>query len=145
MTKDFLPFRKTLEQMNAIDIVDGQIFFLTDTQEIYIDVANSEGTVERKLISNYFSGVEPTELKTGTLTLANWDNSTKTQNISIEGLTAESVLIIGLNVSDNVEVASQEQQEWTKIVKAETSANSITFSCLEELPLIDLNFIAKEI
>ena len=143
--KDFLPFRKTLEEMNAIDIIDGQIFFITDTQEIYIDIPNAEGTVERTLISNYFSGVEPTELKTGTLTISNWDNSAKTQTISIEGLTEESILVIGLKVSDNAETAIQEQQEWNKIIKAETAANSITFSCQEELPLIDLNFIAKEI
>ena len=143
--KDFLPFRKTLEEMNAIDIIDGQIFFITDTQEIYIDIPNAEGTVERTLISNYFSGVEPTELKTGTLTISNWDNSAKTQTISIEGLTEESILVIGLKVSDNAETAIQEQQEWNKIIKAETAADSITFSCQEELPLIDLNFIAKEI
>ena len=143
--KDFLPFRKTLEEMNNIDIIDGQIFFITDTQEIYIDITNAEGIVERTLISNYFSGVEPTELKTGTLTISNWNNSTKEQTISIEGLTEESVLIIGLKVSDNAETAIQERQEWNKIIKAETAANSITFFCQEELPLIDLNFIAKEI
>ena len=142
--KDFLPFRKTLKEMNNIDIIDRQIFFITDTQEIYIDIDNAEGAIERTLISNYFSGAESTELKMGTLTISNWNNSTKEQTISIEGLTEESILIIGLKVSDNAEIAIQEQQEWNKIIKAEIAAdNIITFRCNKTKPTIKLNFKVK--
>jgi hypothetical protein len=72
---------------------------------------------------------------TGTLEAASW--SSETQTVTVQGVKADSIGVIGLL---NTATTSQYEAAQDAGIKVTTvAANAITFTC-EETPLIDIPF-----
>lgn len=80
-----------------------------------------------------------------TLAAANWVGASApyTQTVTVQGMTSSIVPIIGLVPSATVSTGLEEQTQWGYVTKAESGANSITFSCYETKPTVDLMISIK--
>ena len=83
--------------------------------------------------------------RTITLSASNWQGDTApyTQTVSILGVTSDIVPIIAPSYSDTIGTALEQRSEWSKITKAVSDTNSITFKCYEDKPAVNLTAIVK--
>ena len=82
--------------------------------------------------------------RTGTLLSTGWTGSGPyTQTVSVSGVTAADKPIIDVVLSSGTETAIAELEAWGMVSKIETGAGSITATCLEEQPEVDLNLQIK--
>lgn len=58
--------------------------------------------------------------------------------LGITGLTANDKPFIGVALSADTQLAISQLASWGMVSKAQTSANSITFTCLESKPTVDI-------
>ena len=61
-----------------------------------------------------------------------------TQIITFSGITASDTPIVDVVLSSTAATAISQQDEWGCISKITTAANSITVTCLEEKPTINI-------
>lgn len=82
---------------------------------------------------------------TATLAAASWagNSAPYTQTVSVEGIRATDRPIIDVSVSSTVATGIDEITQFGYISKAETGAGTITFSCYENKPNIDLTINIK--
>lgn len=133
--------------MDTIPLATGQVFYLTDTKQIFIDTYY-EGKIQRIEIAN-----APSKIRTitGTFSKYNWKNiypysQTVTIDESMANITKDTCLAVDLQVSSTAELGITELTEWEKISRIETTKGKITAYCYTDTyPGVDLNFIAKEI
>lgn len=144
----FFARKCTKAHMDEIELKNGQIFFLLDTKDIYIDTEYND-EVQRMLVSS-----APSYDKTikGVLDVTGWSQShpfTYTYKIHDEDkhITSDSVLSVDLDVNSAYTQGLIELENWEKISKIETIGdNWIYFYCYgNSRPVINLPFIAKEI
>ena len=85
--------------------------------------------------------------RSATLLAASWagDSAPYTQTVSVLGMTASVVPVIGLSVSSTVETGIEEQKQWSYVTKAVSGADSITFSCYKTKPTVDLTINIKAV
>lgn len=78
--------------------------------------------------------------RTITLLANNWTgvSAPYTQTVTVTGMTANTVPIIGLVPSDTIADAIEEVKQWGHINEAESDVNSIMFVCYNTKPTIDL-------
>lgn len=83
--------------------------------------------------------------RSATLLAEDWvgESAPYTQEISVLGITEDVVPLIGLVVSNDVETGTEEKKEWGYITNATSGINTITFSCYQDKPTIDLNISIK--
>ena len=76
---------------------------------------------------------------TATLTAAGWSASAPyTQTVSVSGITASDTPIADVVLSSTAATAISQQDAWGYVSKITTAANSITVTCLEEKPTINI-------
>lgn len=76
---------------------------------------------------------------TATLTAAGWSASAPyTQTVSVSGITASDTPIADVVLSSTAATAISQQDAWGCVSKITTAANSITATCLEEKPTINI-------
>lgn len=66
-----------------------------------------------------------------------------TQTITVNGLTSSLNPVIDVVISSTVQTGLEEQKQWGYITKATTGTNSLTLSCYENKPTIDLNIMIE--
>lgn len=83
--------------------------------------------------------------RTATLAAVDWqgDIAPYTQTVSVSGITSSIIPFIAPCYSDTIETALEQRVEWSKITKAISDTNSITFKCYEDKPTVDLTVIIK--
>jgi len=82
---------------------------------------------------------------TGTLSADSWVGNAApyTQTVTMTGIDETSRPYLYPILSDDVDVGLAEQKAWGCITKAVTSANTITFSCYETKPTVNITFEAE--
>lgn len=74
-----------------------------------------------------------------TLSSSGWSSSVPyTQTVSIQGILATDVPVVDVVLSSTTSTAKSQLEAWSCVSKIETAAGSITATCLEELPTIDI-------
>lgn len=74
-----------------------------------------------------------------TLSSSGWSSSVPyTQTVSIQGILATDVPVVDVVLSSTTSTAKSQLEAWSCVSKIETAAGSITATCLEELPAIDI-------
>ena len=82
---------------------------------------------------------------TVTLLAASWTGASApyTQTVNVSGILATDKPILDVIISSTVATGVDEVDAWACITKADTAAGTITFSCYEDKPTIDLNVSVK--
>lgn len=82
---------------------------------------------------------------TCTLTVAGWIGSTApyTQTVNVTGIKAKDKPILDISVSSVVATGILEVKNFAYISKAETGNGTITFSCYEHKPTVDMTINIK--
>ena len=84
--------------------------------------------------------------RTGTLLSTGWTGSGPyTQTVSVAGITENDRPIIDIVLSATPATALAEVEAWGLVSKIETGTGSITATCLEEAPGVDINLQMKVI
>ena len=99
------------------------------------------GDVDTGIIAEGVTTISTTSVTyTGILSADGWvgDTAPYTQDIVINGITADSSPILDLVVSDDITTSDEEISQWAYITKA-----IITFRCNNTKPTIELNFKVK--
>ena len=74
-----------------------------------------------------------------TLSSSGWSLSVPyTQTVSIQGILATDVPVVDVVLSSTTSTAKSQLEAWSCVSKIETAAGSITATCFEELPAIDI-------
>ena len=74
-----------------------------------------------------------------TLSSSGWSSSVPyTQTVSIQGILATDVPVVDVVLSSTTSTAKSQLEAWSCVSKIETAAGSITATCFEELPAIDI-------
>ena len=74
-----------------------------------------------------------------TLSSSGWSSSVPyTQTVSIQGILATDVPVVDVVLSSTTSTAKSQLEAWSCVSKIETAAGSITATCLEEKPTIDI-------
>lgn len=83
--------------------------------------------------------------RTVTLTVVGWTGASVpyTQTVTVSGMTSSIVPIIAPSYSDTVATALEQQAEWSKITKAVSGTDTVTFKCYEDKPTVELTAIIK--
>lgn len=66
-----------------------------------------------------------------------------TQTVAAAGVTADNAPVLDVSVSDTTAAGIEQIKQWGYISKASTAADSITFSCYETKPTVDLTVNVK--
>ena len=83
--------------------------------------------------------IPTTALYTGTLLSSGWTSSAPyTQTLSIQGILATDVPVVDVVLSSTTSTAISQTEAWSCVSKIETAADSITATCLEEKPTINI-------
>ena len=89
-------------------------------------------------------GAATSKIYTTTLTSAGWsDTAPYTQTISIEGIKADDSPVVDIVLSADTTTAASELEAWGYISKIDTADGSITATCFEDKPTVDLNIQIK--
>lgn len=122
----------------------------SDIYKEYIYVNNSWELIgiQKADLSNYYNKTEvdnlldnkaTTALYTGTLTSSGWTSAAPyTQTLSISGILSTDVPVVDVVLSSTSSTAISQTEAWSCVSKIETAAGSITATCLEEKPAIDI-------
>lgn len=83
--------------------------------------------------------------RTVTLTVAGWTGNSApyVQTVTVSGITASVVPFVAPSYSDTVVTGLEQQAEWSKVTKAVSGADSITFKCYKEKPTVELTALVK--
>ena len=129
--------KRQLSRMEA-----GQFIVATDVGKIYLDVSSN-----KRILVGQTKSVE--DLIKGTFVADGWkeaeDDGYVFQTITNSKVTGKHPLIIDLIVSSDIDVGTDEQNEWAKISRIVAGAGTITAYCYDTEPKISLNFQAKEV
>ncbi len=80
------------------------------------------------------------------LAAASWSGTAPyTQTVSVPGVTAEDVPVIGISIADGTTAANAKLQNkaWSCVDRAVTGAGTITFYCYNKKPASDFKAIVK--
>lgn len=123
-------------------LAPGSTMIVTGTDKKYI--LGTDGTWEE--VSSEGGGGTTTVIDTTcTLAAASWTSAAApyTQTVNVTGVLTTDKPIIDVSVSDTVTTGISETEQWANITKATAGAGTITFSCYEEKPDIDLTVNVK--
>lgn len=97
--------------------------------------------------TNIISEMPKTKSYNSTLSASNWIGASApyTYSLTVNGIGADSNPVVDIVISSTVATGILEEQNWAYVTKATTSANTITFSCYETKPTVDLNIVIKDV
>lgn len=122
---------KTSDLTNDSNFVSSSSLATVATSGSYTDLSN---TPTIPTVSDY----------NASLLLPNWSSTAPyTQTVSVQGILATDTPIVDVVLSSTTSTAIAQNSSWAFVSKIETSANSITATCLESKPEVDLPILLK--
>ena len=101
--------------------------------------SSTTDVMSQNIVTTELNSKATTALYTGTLTSSGWTSAAPyTQTVSIQGILATDVPVVDVVLSSTTSTAISQLEAWSCVSKIETSAGSITATCLEEKPTIDI-------
>lgn len=95
--------------------------------------------MSQNIVTTELNSKATTALYTGTLTSSSWTSSAPyTQTLSISGILSTDVPVVDVVLSSTTSTAISQTEAWSCVSKIETAAGSITATCLEEKPAINI-------
>lgn len=118
---------KTSDLTNDSNFVSSSSLATVATSGSYTDLSN---TPTIPTVSDY----------SASLLSSGWDGSSApyTQTVSVQGILATDTPIVDVVLDSNTSTAISQNNSWAFVSKIETTANSITATCLESKPEVDL-------
>lgn len=119
--------KKKLDDATNVNTANTLVLRDANARAQFADPVNDQDAVTKKYIKNFV---------TATITTT-WTGSSPpyTQDISIEGITADHKPVISPVYSDTLETAIAQQTAWNLVDKIVTSSGKITVSCFTEKPI----------
>lgn len=122
---------KTSQLTNDSNFVSSGNLATVATSGSYTDLSN---TPTIPTVSDY----------NASLLLSNWSSTAPyTQTVSVQGILATDTPIVDVVLDSTTSTAISQNNSWAFVSKIETSANSITATCLESKPEVDLPILLK--
>lgn len=123
---------KTSDLTNDSNFVSSSSLATVATSGSYTDLSN---TPTIPTVSDY----------SASLLSSGWNGSSApyTQTVSVQGILATDTPIVDVVLDSNTSTAISQNNSWAFVSKIETSANSITATCLESKPEVDLPILLK--
>lgn len=122
---------KTSDLTNDSNFVSSSSLATVATSGSYTDLSN---TPTIPTVSDY----------NASLLLSNWSSTAPyTQTVSVQGILATDTPIVDVVLDSTTSTAISQNNSWAFVSKIETSANSITATCLESKPEVDLPILLK--
>lgn len=122
---------KTSDLTNDSNFVSSSSLATVATSGSYTDLSN---TPTIPTVSDY----------NASLLLSNWSSTAPyTQTVSVQGILATDTPIVDVVLDSATSTAISQNNSWAFVSKIETSANSITATCLESKPEVDLPILLK--
>lgn len=101
--------------------------------------SSTTDVMSQNIVTTELNSKATTALYTGTLTSSGWTSAAPyTQTVNVSGILATDVPIVDLVLSSTTSTAISQTEAWSCVSKIETAAGSITATCLEEKPAIDI-------
>ncbi len=117
---------KTSDLTNDSNFVSSSNLATVATSGSYTDLSN---TPTIPTVSDY----------NASLLLSNWSSTAPyTQTVSVQGILATDTPIVDVVLDSTTSTAISQNNSWAFVSKIETSADSITATCLESKPEVDL-------
>lgn len=118
---------KTSDLTNDSNFVSSSSLATVATSGSYTDLSN---TPTIPTVSDY----------SASLLSSGWNGSSApyTQTVSVQGILATDTPIVDVVLDSNTSTAISQNNSWAFVSKIETTANSITATCLESKPEVDL-------
>jgi len=117
---------KTSDLTNDSNFVSSSSLATVATSGSYTDLSN---TPTIPTVSDY----------NALLLLSNWSSTAPyTQTVSVQGILATDTPIVDVVLDSTTSTAISQNNSWAFVSKIETSADSITATCLESKPEVDL-------
>lgn len=117
---------KTSDLTNDSNFVSSSSLATVATSGSYTDLSN---TPTIPTVSDY----------NASLLLSNWSSTAPyTQTVSVQGILATDTPIVDVVLDSTTSTAISQNNSWAFVSKIETSADSITATCLESKPEVDL-------
>jgi len=110
--------------------------------------ADAQGVLDEDAAGNLLNLINTKADKareyTATLTAAGWTGSGPyTQTVTVTGIASTDEPIVDVLLSSNNAIAAAELEAWAMVSKITTGTNSITATCLEDKPTVNLNIRIK--
>lgn len=123
---------KTSDLTNDSNFVSSSSLATVATSGSYTDLSN---TPTIPTVSDY----------SASLLSSGWNGSSApyTQTVSVQGILATDTPIVDVVLDSNTSTAISQNNSWAFVSKIETTANSITATCLESKPEVDLQIQLK--
>lgn len=130
-TEDYTTSEKT--KLSGIETEANKTVVVQTTGSSTTDV------MSQNIVTTELNSKATTALYTGTLTSSGWTSAAPyTQTVNISGILATDVPIVDVVLSSTTSTAISQLEAWGYVSKIETAAGSITATCLEEKPTIDI-------
>lgn len=130
-TEDYTTAEKT--KLSGIETEANKTIVVQTTGSSTTDV------MSQNAVSTELDSKATTALYTGTLLSSGWSSSAPyTQTLSIQGILATDVPVVDVVLSSTTSTAISQTEAWSCVSKIETAADSITATCLEEKPTINI-------
>ncbi len=101
--------------------------------------SSTTDVMSQNAVSTQLDSKATTALYTGTLLSSGWSSSAPyTQTLSIQGILSTDVPVVDVVLSSTTSTAVSQLEAWSCVSKIETAAGSITATCLEEKPTVDI-------
>lgn len=101
--------------------------------------SSTTDVMSQNAVSTQLDSKATTALYTGTLLSSGWSSSAPyTQTLSIQGILSTDIPVVDVVLSSTTSTAVSQLEAWSCVSKIETAAGSITATCFEELPAIDI-------
>ena len=130
-TEDYTSEEKT--KLSGIEAQANKTVVVQTTGSSTTDV------MSQNIVTTELNSKATTALYTGTLTSSGWTSAAPyTQTLSISGILSTDVPVVDVVLSSTTSTAISQTEAWSCVSKIETAAGSITATCLEEKPAIDI-------
>lgn len=127
------------------DFANDGVFITNTTDDLVNYYQKSETYNQSELYTkteadNLLNAKATTALYTATLLASGWSGSAApyTQTVSIQGILATDTPIADVVLDQSTPTALTQIEAWMSVSKIETADGSITATCFEELPAIDI-------
>lgn len=128
--------------------ISAEVTTVTGGHRVVISSTNPGASDEQFDVMDGVTTIQTTSANsTATLAAANWTGASApySQTVTVNGMTASVIPVIGLSVSGTTETGIEQRNQWAYVTRAESGAGSITFYCYENKPTIDLTVNIKAV
>lgn len=100
---------------------------------------NTTSVMSQDAVTTELNNKATTTLYTATLSSSNWSSSAPyTQTVSVSGILSTDIPIVDVVLDQSTSTAISQIEAWMNVSKIETANGSITATCFEEKPTINI-------